>query len=208
VAGSTLTFHSIYGAIQESNKVFIESGLRHPAIVALEKVRVFEAGFGTGLNALLTLLETQKSDQHIRYETIEPFPLDLALVNALNYCDQLNAPDLKSLFYLLHTCPFEKEIRITDRFTFQKKQVDLASLACGTSSNLIYFDAFAPEDQPELWTEQVFRKLFNCCESGALLLTYSSKGQVRRNLQSAGFAVEKLQGPPGKKQITRAYKPF
>ena len=176
--------------------------------MALETVRVFEAGFGTGLNALLTLMEARKSGQYIRYETIEPFPLELSLVNALNYCDHLNAPDLKSTFYLLHTCPFEKEVRITDQFTFLKKQVDLASFTCGSSYNLVYFDAFAPDDQPELWTEQVFRKLFNCCESGALLLTYSCKGQVRRNLQSAGFAVEKLQGPPGKKQITRAYKPL
>lgn len=215
IPGLKLTYHSIHGAIQESKHVFIDAGFSKVSDARAfgetsDTIRVFEMGFGTGLNALLTLIEAEKIDREIFYEAIEPFPLDMDEARGLNYCEVLNRSDLQKTFGQLHRCPWEREIMITPKFFFTKRQGNLlnfgVSITTGQFFDLVYFDAFDPNIQPELWTEIIFRKMFSILKPGGILITYSSKGAVRRAMQSAGFNVEKLPGPPGKREIVRAIK--
>ena len=205
-----VAYHSIYGAIQESIHVFIDAGFygsyqrREP-----EPFRVFELGFGTGLNALLTFIEAEKNNAKVYYETIEPFPLSEDEIKALNYCQQLNRPDLLSTFEGLHNCEWKKEITVTENFALKKLQtgIDNLPITIGITTqqfSLVYFDAFAPNAQPELWTKQVFDKIYSMLEPGGILVTYCSKGDVRRAMMAAGFIVEKLPGPPHKREMIRA----
>jgi tRNA U34 5-methylaminomethyl-2-thiouridine-forming methyltransferase MnmC len=208
IPGSGVTYHSIHGAIGESKHVFIEAGLKSVRpLAAARRIGIFEMGFGTGLNALLTLIEAEKLNLKIHYETIEIFPLNNEMIKSLNYCEQLERSDLQTVFENLHTCEWEKEITITPNFLFKKSRTNLLNFGTpGTSGTfeLIYFDAFDPSVQPELWKKEIFDKMFSLLQPGGLLVTYSSKGDVRRSMQSAGFNVEKLPGPPGKREITRA----
>jgi tRNA U34 5-methylaminomethyl-2-thiouridine-forming methyltransferase MnmC len=167
---------------------------------------VFEMGFGTGLNALLTLIESEKAERIIYYETIELFPLDFEQARSLNYCDTLQRNDLRIEFEQLHNCEWEKETVLTSNFIFKKKRADLLNFETSETFDLIYFDAFDPKAQPELWTEQVFNKMFSILNPDGILVTYSSKGNVRRAMQGAGFSIEKIPGPPGKREIVRAYR--
>lgn len=201
-----VTYHSKHGAIQESMHVFIEAGLK-PLLHQQETINIFEMGFGTGLNALLTLIEAAKYQHKINYQTVEAFPLEKEIVAALNYCEQLHQPALKPLFEQLHTSPWDQSLNLTPWFTFQKNHTTLFNLSTGQPSNLIYYDAFAPNAQPELWTVDVFTQLFNMLTAGGVLVTYCSKGDVRRAMQAAGFTVEKISGPPGKREMVRAIKP-
>mgnify|MGYP001555594597 FL=1 len=202
-----VTYHSIHGAIQESEHVFIEAGLSyvsgHPGI---QDISILEAGFGTGLNALLTYIESEKKKLKIYYETIEPFPLNEEEVQSLNYCQQLNRPDLQFIFEQLHSSDYEKEIQFPPFFILKKSKADLSTFKTSDLFDLIYFDAFDPNVQPELWTKEVFEKLFSILEPNGILVTYSSKGDVRRALRSAGFTVEKIPGPKGKREMIRAKK--
>lgn len=168
-----------------------------------EPFRVFEVGFGTGLNALLTLIESEKSGIKVYYETIEPYPLDETEIVSLNYCHQLSRPDLQTAFEKIHNCEWEKEIVITENFTLLKRKETLLTLKPLKLLNVIYFDAFAPNAQPELWTKEIFDKMYTMLEPGGLLVTYCSKGDVRRAMIAAGFSVEKLQGPPHKREMIR-----
>jgi tRNA U34 5-methylaminomethyl-2-thiouridine-forming methyltransferase MnmC len=206
-----VTYHSIHGAIQESRHVFIEAGLKSISpFAAVRRINIFEMGFGTGLNALLTLIESEKLNQEIYYETIEPFPLNNEMIKSLNYCEQLQRSDLQTVFENLHACAWEKEITITPNFLFKKSGTNLLNFGTpGTfgTFELIYFDAFDPNVQPELWTEEIFDKMFSLLQPRGVLVTYSSKGAVRRVMQSAGFNVEKLPGPPGKREMVRAAHP-
>jgi len=207
IPGLHLTYHSIYGAIQESQHIFIEAGLY--ACMGSERseaVRIFEVGFGTGLNALLTLIASKKSEIKIYYEAVELFPLDIQEVMALNYCEQLQRYDLQPGFEQLHTCSWEREAMITSNFIFKKIRASILAFIPSAGFDLIFFDAFDPKAQPELWSEEIFKKMFSMLYPGGILVTYSSKGSVRRALQSAGFTVEKIVGPPGKKEIVRATK--
>lgn len=213
----TVTYHSVHGAIQESKHVFIEAGfnnLNH--LKQQDSLCIFEMGFGTGLNALLTLTESEKKEQEIYYETIELFPLDNEQIKQLNFCEHLRGNDRQLLFEKMHSCPWEKKISITENFIFKKSQTNLLNFeSYGTPEtdssgkqafDLICFDAFDPNVQSELWTKEVFEKMFSMLNPGGILVTYSSKGSVRRAMQNAGFIVEKLPGPPGKREITRAIK--
>lgn len=208
VPGLNVTYHSIHGAILESLHVFIEAGfygsgrLQRP-----EPYRIFEVGFGTGLNALLTLIEAEKAGVKVYYETIELFPLNEQEVSSLNYCQVLNRPDLQTVFERMHKCEWEKEIGITNFFTLTKKKNEPLNHSSPQLFDLIYFDTFAPNAQPELWTKEVFDKMYSLLEPGGILVTYCSKGDVRRAMIAAGFQVEKLPGPAHKREMIRATLP-
>jgi len=199
VGGSGLTYHSTNGAIQESKHVFIEAGLRQ---VHSTPVRVFEMGLGTGLNALLTLIESSAY-----YECVEAYPLEKDFIQQLNYCELLGRPDLQPAFEKIHNCSWEEEISITPSFQFKKSRASLEHYQSSSKFDVIYFDAFAPGDQPELWTKEIFDKMYSMLLADGILVTYSSKGSIRRNLIAAGFDVEKIPGPPGKREMVRAIKP-
>lgn len=203
-----VTYHSVHGAIQESLHVFIEAGLRYvsAAMKVPGTIRIFEMGLGTGLNALLTLMETEKIKHRVHYTAIEPFPPGKEQIKSLNYCEQLSRKDLQPPFEQLHESEWEKEIAVTNYFIFQKSGTSLLNPLNFKPLNLIYFDAFAPSAQPELWTKEVFEKLHNMLLPGGILVTYCSKGDVRRAMQAAGFGVEKIPGPPGKREMIRAKK--
>ncbi len=203
-----VTYHSTHGAIQESMHVFIESGLRYinnlntppPAI------SIFEMGFGTGLNALLTMIEAGNRHQPIYYETIESHPLELAMALSLNYCEQLQQPGLEPFFAQMHQCNWNSEIALTPYFTFKKIHTTLEEYTPNRKFTLVYFDAFAPDIQPHVWTTGVFQKLYDTMKEGALLTTYCSKSIVRKAMTAAGLQVDKIPGPPHKREMVRAVK--
>lgn len=202
-----VTYHSVHGAIQESMHVFIQAGFYHADKPGDNSpVRIFEMGFGTGLNALLTLIEAGSRHEPVYYTAIELSSLAREEIKYLNYCQQLNRKDLQPVFEELHFSAWEKQNTLTPWFTLYKSAVDLLQLdpANYAPYHLIYFDAFAPGAQPELWTKEIFEKLYQLLLPGGLLVTYCSKGDVRRAMQSAGFAIEKIPGPPGKREMIRA----
>lgn len=200
-----VTYHSHHGAIQESMHVFIDAGLKYVSdTLKVSDTSVFEMGFGTGLSALLTLIEAERKQLKIHYTTIELFPLQEAETPLLNYCEQLHRKDLKPVFQQLHQCEWEKDISISPFFTIKKIRIDLFNLSTYQPVNLIYYDAFSPSAQPELWTKEVFEKLYNILLPGGILVTYCSKSDVRRAMQAAGFIVEKIEGPRGKREMVRA----
>jgi tRNA U34 5-methylaminomethyl-2-thiouridine-forming methyltransferase MnmC len=201
-----VTYHSMHGAIQESMHVFIEAGWLE-SIKQQETGRIIsilEMGLGTGLNALLTLIEAEKISQPVHYTALELYPLEKQEIDSLNYCEQLDRKDLT--FELLHQCEWGREVHITSHFTLKKIQADLVNFSTPQSFNLVYFDAFAPTAQPELWTKEVFEKIYNMMQPGGILVTYCSKGDVRRAMQAAGLSIEKIPGPPGKREMVRAKK--
>src|SRR4030095_5926809 len=202
-----VTYHSIHGALQESKHVFIEAGLKSLNPARKTIVNIFEMGFGTGLNTLLTMIEAENLTRAIHYEAIEQFPLRNTEIGSLNYCKQLDREDLQPAFEQLHHCECEKQIELTSRFTFKKIQANLLNFGTPETFELIYFDAFAPNVQPELWTKEIFDKMFEMLEPGGILVTYCSKSDVRRAMQAAGFTVEKLPGPKGKREIIRGAHP-
>ena len=196
-------YHSIHGAVQESMHVFIQAGFNQLAHAS--KLSILEIGFGTGLNALLTYIQSKNSKQLIDYYTIEKYPLIKEEFMQLNYASILN--DYPSdLLYRLHDAPWEKPTTIDSKFTLVKLQQDLLHLHVDKPFDLVYFDAFGPDKQPDLWTEDVFKTIFERMNWGGIVTTYSAKGQVRRNMKNAGFKVERIAGPPGKREMLRATK--
>lgn len=202
-----VTYHSLHGAIQESRHVFIEAGLLHSGLFDYAGVHeVLEMGFGTGLNALLTLAEADQHRNRLYYTAIELYPLSEAETSGLNYCEQLGLPPYQPLFTRMHACAWEEMTEITEYFRLTKTKRDLTEFTSDRLFSVVYFDAFAPNAQPELWTPEVFRKLYDMMRADGVLVTYCSKGSVRRALQAAGFTVEKIPGPPGKREMVRAKK--
>jgi tRNA U34 5-methylaminomethyl-2-thiouridine-forming methyltransferase MnmC len=200
-----VSYHSIHGAIQESMHVFIQAGLRDSGVFDFIGVHhVLEIGFGTGLNALLTLIEADKHKNRIYYTAIELYPLSEAEISQLNYCEQLNQPHYQRLFEKMHQVEWEEMFEITNNFRLTKTKCSLPDFSSENLFFLIYFDAFAPNAQPELWTKEVFEKLYSMLLPGGILVTYCSKGDVRRAMQGAGFIVEKIPGPLGKREMLRA----
>jgi len=200
-----VTYHCIHGAIQESMHVFISAGLK-PLLHQFETIRVFEMGFGTGLNALLSLQQAIKHEQKMVYYSSELFPLQPEEYSSLNYSGQLHDDSLQSYFKLMHESIWEKDVLIHPLFELHKTNQSLLNLPVNQSFHLIFFDAFAPSAQPELWTQQVFEKMFHLLSQNGTLVTYCSKGDVRRAMLAAGFNVEKLKGPLGKREMLRAIK--
>jgi tRNA U34 5-methylaminomethyl-2-thiouridine-forming methyltransferase MnmC len=199
------TYHSRFGAITESQKVFIENGFLSLKDSS-ERINILEFGFGTGLNALLTLNEAK--DKQIFYKSLELFPLALNMVISLKYTSNECYKHLESDFLEMHKAPWNADVAINDHFVLHKSLTDFNDFQTEISSyDLIYFDAFSPETQPALWSEDVFKKLFDSLKPGGILVTYSSKGIVKKTLRDVGFLVERLNGPPGKRHVLRALRP-
>lgn len=194
-------YHSIHGAIQESMHVFIQAGLNHHRTY---KLNILEVGFGTGLNALLTMLYGK--ERKIYYHTLERYPVASEIVTQINYPDCLNFTNGGDYFKKLHQAPWNMATEIHNNFTFFKEEVSLEEFNTPIHFDLIYFDAFAPGKQPELWTPEIFDYLAQRMNSGGILTTYSAKGTVKRALINAGFSLEKIPGPPGKREMLRATK--
>lgn len=199
-------YHSVHGALQESLHVFITMGLE-PTLVRLPTVRLLEVGFGTGLNALLTLQHTLLTGATVQYDTLEKYPLTPEVVAQLQFDTFILNPELLDYFASLHAASWHQSVAITPKFALQKLETDLeAFVPAPDSYDLIYFDAFAPEKQPHLWTDAIFRKMYECLAPGGTLVTYCAKGSFKRSLKAAGFIVEALAGPPGKREMTRGLK--
>ncbi|MBL7472278.1 tRNA (5-methylaminomethyl-2-thiouridine)(34)-methyltransferase MnmD [Robertkochia sediminum] len=201
-------YHSKHGAIQEAYHVFIRMGLD----LALESepadLRIMEIGFGTGLNAFITLLETQPKPVSIDYTGVEGYPVAAAEWKALNYAKELQAtPEQSALFERMHEEPWEAATPITPEFALTKRKQLFDEIEDEDAFDLIYFDAFGARVQPELWEEAIFNRMFRALSTGGILVTYAAKGSVRRAMQAVGFLVEKLPGPPGKREMLRAIKP-
>lgn len=195
------TYHSVHGAIQESNHIFISTGLKNFLDESkLQKVAILEFGFGSGLNALLTAIGTGAK---VRYVSLEKYPLPESESRVLNYGREVNAD---TLFDSLHRAAWGQDVIITADFTLHKVKIDFRDFKSIEKFDIIYFDAFAPDKQPELWQRPIFENCYRMLNQGGRLVTYSARGQVRRDLRAAGFTVEKLPGPPGKREITRAVK--
>lgn len=194
-------YHSIHGAIQESMHVFINAGLKHhPA----KQLNILEVGFGTGLNALLTLINIR--NHKIYYHTVEKYPLPVELVSKINHPELIQHANAKAYFEQLHKAPWNSIAQITPEFTLYKEKTDLTSFQPNTKFDLVYFDAFAPDKQPELWEPEIFNTISATMNTGAILTTYSAKGSVKRAMQNAGLIIEKIPGPPGKREMLRAFK--
>lgn len=195
-------YHSVNGAIQESKHVFIEAGYRK---TALNPVKILELGFGTGLNSLLTLYESFKDGRNVEYITVEKFPLPENIWKELNYSRFFPAGQ-RPFFNLIHECGWENTCMISDNFSLLKLKKDFRDIDLNTGVDLVYFDAFAPEKQPGLWTFDLLSAVCSLINNGGIFVTYSSRGQLKRDLTRLGFSVEHPPGPPGKRHITRAIK--
>jgi tRNA U34 5-methylaminomethyl-2-thiouridine-forming methyltransferase MnmC len=202
-----VTYHSRHGAVQESRHVFIQAGLQ-PLLGLYARLYVFEMGLGTGLNALLTLREAILRQQSVFYQAAELYPLTAEETALLQYGRHVHDGTFDAYLQQIHQCPWEEDYLLHPLFVLHKTQRNLLHLPATPTFHLIYFDAFAPAAQPELWTEDVFRQLYQKLHPGGVLVTYCSKGAVRRAMQAAGFMVEKLPGPPGKREMLRAHRPL
>ncbi len=205
--GSGVTYHSKHGAVQESMHVFIEAGLRTFISQNPKKsIHLLEAGWGTGLNSLLTWIVADRLETLVEYEARELFPLAPDEYQDIHYEEMLDETEAEDKFRRLHEADWEMTINLSPYFSLKKINADIQAPANAAVYDLIYFDAFAPGTQPELWTTEVFANLFQSMRENGILVTYCSKGDVRRAMISAGFSVEKIPGPPGKREILRATK--
>jgi tRNA U34 5-methylaminomethyl-2-thiouridine-forming methyltransferase MnmC len=202
VPGMDEHYHSVHGAIQESEYIFIDCGFK---LCKRDHVRIFEAGFGTGLNVLLTAMSSHSAKKEVHYVSMEKYPLAESIIESLNYRDFVNDMG-KEIFNRIHSCRWNVPEYITTNFVLHKIKDDLVTSKLSGTFDLIYFDAFGPDKQPEIWTEEVFKKISGITDHNGVLLTYSAKGAVQRILKKNGFIVDLLPGPPGKRQIIRAIK--
>lgn len=216
-------YHSSYGAISESLHIFIGAGLQEVIPVVIERspesaprsMKLLEIGFGTGLNAILTMLETEDREIEVDYTAIEKYPVEQEHISALNYPELLETRNPSASRFETHSMRFgeihnsewgEYEM-LSGCFNLRKIEVDIVDMKLDEQYDLVYFDAFAPDIQPQLWSEEVFKNIFDHMRPGGVLVTYSVKGVVKRAMQKAGFEIEKLPGPAGKRQILRARVP-
>ncbi|MCB0400249.1 MAG: tRNA (5-methylaminomethyl-2-thiouridine)(34)-methyltransferase MnmD [Winogradskyella sp.] len=217
-------YHSIHGAIQEANHVFIKHGLLfyledcHTERRSLSEVEVsrsandishpiniFEIGFGTGLNAFLTFLKAKELQQPINYVGVEAYPVKTHEIQQLNYVELISEKH-KDEFENMHHISWEAKHNISPIFTLEKQEKFFKDITDENAFDIIYFDAFGARVQPELWTEDIFAIMFKALKNNGVLVTYSAKGSVRRAMQAVGFTVERLPGPPGKREMLRATK--
>lgn len=200
------TYHSRHGALTESNHVFIDKGLRRLVDDGLNEINILEMGFGTGLNALLTWQMAKELGLNVKYHSLELFPVPEKVWSEYVLPNELLSSQTE--FEKLHQANWSESVQMDERFQLTKYQVSLLDFQSDEKFNLVYFDAFEPETQPELWTEDVFGKLFEMMIVGGVLTTYCCKGYVRRNMIAAGFVVEKVPGPPGKREMIVAQRPL
>ncbi|MGB5458532.1 MAG: tRNA (5-methylaminomethyl-2-thiouridine)(34)-methyltransferase MnmD [Eudoraea sp.] len=196
-------YHSIHGAVNEAYHVFIDKGFSY---LTNEAISILEIGFGTGLNALITLIEAEKSNRQVDYTGIEAYPITNEEISQLDYIETLKASAFKEAFFEMHKSAWESKIRLAPYFSFNKQKKNFQEISDRNLYDLIYFDAFGARVQPELWTEIIFDKMYNALTENGILVTYSAKGSVRRAMQAVGFVVERLPGPPGKREMLRALK--
>lgn len=202
-------YHSKHGAIQEAIHVFIESGFYFFLEKnKIENASILEIGFGTGLNAFLTSLEAVEKKLVIDYFGVEAYPVEIEEIKQLNYVDEVETPisNKKALFNKIHSIEWEKKTKINSNFSLTKQQLFFKEINEVDKFDIVYFDAFGARVQPELWTEEIFEKMYKALKKNGVLVTYSSKGSVRRAMQTVGFEVEKIPGPPGKREMLRAVK--
>jgi len=200
-------YHSKHGAVQEARHVFLKMGLHHFVETNNPKaVSILEIGFGTGLNAFLTLLESERLNIKIDYTGVEAYPVPPEEVKLLNYPEASQAQEKTELFLKLHEIEWEKSSPISDYFSLMKMEKKFHEINENSLYDLIYFDAFGARVQPELWTEEIFDIMFKALKQNGVLVTYAAKGSVRRAMIASGFQVQKLPGPPGKREMLRAVK--
>lgn len=208
-------YKSRHGAIVESSHVFIKQGLEYVLNQTTEVSNtarkadavVLEIGFGTGLNALLTMLYAEKQDRQIEYTTIELYPVDIDTIKALNYTQHLGYEYCYGPYHTTHLVRWNEMHQVTPHFAFKKIQDSVLNVQLPTNTfNVIYFDAFAPTHQPEMWTADVFKKMLDALMPGGILVTYCSKVIVQKVMKEAGFTIEKTPGPPGRREMLRAHK--
>ena len=196
-------YHSVKGALTESQHIFINMGLKHSSV---SSPRILEIGLGTGLNCFLTLLNAEEDKRNIHYTSIERFPLGMDVIQKLDYPSIIGRGH-NADYLAIHQAPWEEDTKLSPWFTLHKVEGDFTNYTFEKGYDIIYFDAFAPEKQPEMWEQSLFNSLYQILNEGGILTTYCAKGIVRRMLQSAGFIVERLAGPPGgKREILRATK--
>ena len=196
-------YHSKHGAIQEAQHVFIKNGL---SLFKNQKVAILEIGFGTGLNAFITLLEAKRMQQTIEYVGVEAYPISADEVLKMNYVTELNATKESAIFHRMHESDWGEKIVLNDDFTLTKRKQFFEEIDDENIFDLIYFDAFGYRVQPELWSTAIFEKMFNALRKNGVLVTYAARGVVKRSMIEVGFTVEKLEGPPGKREMFRASK--
>lgn len=197
-------YHSKHGAIQEAYHVFIKHGL---TLFENQKLAILEIGFGTGLNALITLMEAPKLQLDVVYKGVEAYPVAADERKQLNYIEALKAKKFEGQFDKMHDADWQTTLEVNNTFSLIKQRSDFREINDVNYFDLIYFDAFGARVQPELWTEEVFGIMYRALRGKGVLVTYAAKGSVRRAMQSVGFVVERLPGPPGKREMLRALKP-
>ena len=197
-------YHSVKGALTEAKHIYRDCALRHHTThTGTQPIRLLEIGFGTGLNAVVTAMAADTTMPPIHYITLEKYPVPAAIIEELNYGSIVDTQLLRDI----HTALWEQPVSITPTFTIEKRQCDLLTTPLPSDIDVVYFDAFAPEKQPEMWTPDVFARLYKAMRPEATLTTYCAKGIIRRMLQATGFIVERLAGPiGGKREILRATK--
>lgn len=200
------TYHSKHGAIQESTHVFIKNGLQFFAEQNHTSVSVFEVGFGTGLNAMLSLAFSEQNKINVDYTSLEPFPIEWEVAMSLNYAAQLNDNN-HQCFPRLHQSPWGEKVKISEYFSLCKEKIRLQDFNFPPDQyDVIFFDAFAPSKQPDMWVLPMMKKIVSAVKTGGMVVTYCAKGQVKRDLKSLRMTVESLPGPPGKREMIRAMK--
>ncbi len=199
------SYHSTHGAITESLHVFIEAGLK-PLINKLKSIRILEMGFGTGLNPLLSYIEAEKHEQKMEYLGYEAYPISFDESQKLNYIELLKDNSLKEIFDKMHQSDSRSQILLGTHFYFEKIYDQIENIDQSLKFDLIYYDAFGPGTQEELWNQKSTDRMAQLLSVNGVLITYCAQGQFKRNLKSSGFEVEGLAGPPGKREITRAIK--
>ncbi len=196
-------YHSKHGAIQEAKHVFIKNGL---ALFPDKSVSILEIGFGTGLNTFITYLESKKLGQIIDYVGVEAYPISAEELGAMNYVAELDALDLEAVFDRMHLASWEEKIKISEDFSLTKRKQFFQEIDDIEQFDLIYFDAFGYRVQPELWSTEIFKRMYDALKPNGILVTYAARGVIKRSMMSVGFTVEKLAGPPGKREMFRAKK--
>ena len=197
------TYHSSNGAVQESRHIFIQNGLE--LVKKKGAIRILEVGFGTGLNALLSASWAEKNNQRIHYTGIEAKPLSSELCFQLDYPPHIGQNAEKIYDALIH-CDWEIDNQLSTHFSIQKRELKIQDFVAEEPTDLIYFDAFGPRVQAEMWDISILEKMYQSLNAGGALVTYCAQGQFKRDLKAVGFSLESLPGPPGKREMTRATK--
>lgn len=197
------SYHSKHGAIQEAKHVFIKNGL---SLFKNKTLSILEIGFGTGLNAFISFLEAQKMDQTIDYVGVEAYPVAPEEILSMNYVDELEAQNQLAVFEQMHQCNWEEKTVLSNNFSLTKRKQFFQDIDDVAQFDLIYFDAFGYRVQPELWSTAIFQKMYDALKENGVLVTYAARGVVKRSMIEVGFKVEKLEGPPGKREMFRAFK--